>query len=265
MNMETVTSADGTSIAYERTGSGPPLVLVHGSTADHTRWEPILSTLQERFTVYALDRRGRGESGDAREYAIEREIEDIAAVVDSIDEPVVLLGHSYGGICALEAALRTDNVERLVLYEPPLPVGDHDPDSEPVLVEMESLIDDGEREEALVRFLRDIAGVPPTELDALRSAPNWLDRVKAVHTVLREERARKTYVFEGSRFSQLTTPTLLLLGSETAALHRDATAALDDALPDSHVVVLEGQAHAAMNTAPELFADELLAFIYGSN
>lgn len=263
--METVASSDGTSIAYERTGSGSPLVLVHGSTADHTRWEPILSALAEHFTVYAMDRRGRGESGDVQEYAIEREIEDVVAVVDSVDEPVTLLGHSYGGICALEAASRTDNVERLILYEPPLPVGDDDPDSEPVLVEMKSLIEDGDREEALVRFLRDIAGVPPAELDALRSASNWPDRVEAVSTVLREERARKAYAFDRARVSELTTPTLLLLGDETAPLHRDATVTLDDALPESRVVVLEGQAHAAMNTAPELFVDEVLAFIRESS
>ena len=261
--LETVTSADGTPIAYERTGDGPPLVLVHGTTADHTRWEPVRPAFDEHFTVYAMDRRGRGESGDATEYDIEREVEDVVAVVESVEKPVALLGHSYGGLCSLEAALRTDDVERLVLYEPPLPVGDADRDTEPMLAEMERLIEDGERDEALVLFLGDVAGMPPAELDALRSAPNWPARVEAVHTVLREERARKAYAFESAKFADLTTPTLLLLGGDTAPLHRAATEALDETLPNSRVVVLPGQAHAAMNTAPELFADEVLAFLEG--
>ena len=101
--IETVTSADGTSIAYERGGRGPPLVLVHGTTADHTRWDPLRPDFEEHFTVYAIDRRGRGGSGDAAHYELEREFEDVATVVESIDEPVNLLGHSHGALCSLEA------------------------------------------------------------------------------------------------------------------------------------------------------------------
>lgn len=260
-NLQTVTSADGTEIAYERTGNGPSLVLVHGTTADHTRWEPVRPAFDERYTVYAMDRRGRGESGDADEYDLAREVEDVVAVVDSIDGPVALLGHSYGGLCSLEAALRADDVERLVLYEPPLPVGDPDRDTEPILDEMESLIEADEREDALVLFLGDVAGMPPAELEALRSAPNWPARVEAVHTVVREERARKAYEFDRGRFEALGTPTLLLLGGESAPLFGNATEALDAALPNAQVVVLPGQAHAAMNTAPELFVEEVLAFL----
>lgn len=94
--METVTSADGTKIAFERTGSGPPLVLVHGATRDHRVWElsDVRPSLAEDTTVYAVDRRGRGGSGDTKEYELEREFEDMAAVVESIDEPATLLGHS---------------------------------------------------------------------------------------------------------------------------------------------------------------------------
>lgn len=158
--MKTVTSADKTPIAFEQSGDGSPLVLVHGTTADHTRWTPVLPALEEHFTVYAMDRRGRGESGDADEYELEREFEDVAAVVESIDEPVVLFGHSYGALCSLEAALRTDNLHKLILYEPPLPVSDHDPDTEDVLDQMTALVDDGENEQALVRFFSEIARVP---------------------------------------------------------------------------------------------------------
>ena len=103
-SMETVTTRDGTPIAYERGGDGPPLVLVHGTTADHSTWEHVLPELQQHFTIYAIDRRGRGESGggDGSAYDIEREFEDVVAVIDSIGVTVGLLEHSYGAICALE-------------------------------------------------------------------------------------------------------------------------------------------------------------------
>ena len=126
--METVTSRDGTPIAYERSDEGPPLILMHGMASTHLTWAFVLPELQEHFTVYAMDRRGRGESGvgGGTDYSMEREVEDVVAVIDSTDGPVDLLGHSYGAILALEVALRrTDRVRRLVLYEGriPLPEG----------------------------------------------------------------------------------------------------------------------------------------------
>jgi pimeloyl-ACP methyl ester carboxylesterase len=101
-----VRSMDGTQLAVWRSGSGPPLVAVHGTTADHTRWASVAARLGERFTLHAMDRRGRGRSGDVAPYSIQREAEDVAAVVRSAGERVVLLGHSYGGLCCLEAALQ---------------------------------------------------------------------------------------------------------------------------------------------------------------
>src|SRR5258706_7310361 len=94
--MSFIASTDGTNIAHWRTGVGVPLLLVHGTTADHTRWTSVLPDLENEFTVYTVDRRGRGESGDTTPYAIEREIEDIASVIGSIEGPVNILGHSYG-------------------------------------------------------------------------------------------------------------------------------------------------------------------------
>lgn len=120
--MEKIASKDGTPIACWRTGEGLPLVLVHGGISDHTYWDPILPELEQRFAVYTIDRRGFGQSGDYSDsYAIEREYEDVAAVVDSIGEPMNLLGHSYGAICSLEAArLTPHHVEKLILYGPPI-------------------------------------------------------------------------------------------------------------------------------------------------
>ena len=123
--MPTVKSADATPIAYSRTGNGLPLVLVHGISADASRWAPVMPALEERYTVFAMDRRGRGESSDGAAYGLEREFDDVAALVDaaaaSAAAPVSLLGHSYGGLCALYATLRTPRVNKLVVYEPVSP------------------------------------------------------------------------------------------------------------------------------------------------
>ena len=113
----TITSADGTPIAVQKRGAGPPLVLVHGTTSNHLSFRFVEPLLGKHLTVYALDRRGRGESGDAPEYAIEREFEDLAAVVDSRGKPSNLLGHSYGALVPGAAPLAR-NIRRLVLYEP---------------------------------------------------------------------------------------------------------------------------------------------------
>jgi pimeloyl-ACP methyl ester carboxylesterase len=161
-----VKSKDGTPIAWFESGSGPALVLVHGTTADHARWTPVLEDLEARFTVHAMDRRGRGASGDGPTYAIEREHEDVAAVVDAIaertSEPVFLLGHSYGALCSLEAALLTTNVRKLVLYEPPIPAGL--PLYEPELLErLDEMLSAGRMEDVVLTFFREVPRIPAAD------------------------------------------------------------------------------------------------------
>jgi len=157
-NMEYVIAPDGMRIAYWRTGDGPPLVLVHGTADDHTIWSALLPILAKRFTVHALDRRGRGGSGayDPATYAIEDEFADVAAVVDAIGEPAHLLGHSYGALCALEGALRTDNLMKLVLYEPPMIIGEPFVPPEAV-ARLEALLAAGHQEGVLLMFVREFA------------------------------------------------------------------------------------------------------------
>ncbi len=263
--METVTSADGTAIAFHRTGSGPPLVLVHGNGDVHEFWDLAGTRLAfaEHCTVYAVERRGRGESGDAAAYELEREAEDVATVVDAIDEPVTLLGHSGGAIYSLEAALRTDNLRNLILSEPPIAVADHELDVEG-LAEMKRLLDDGENERALVVFLREVAGISRAEIDELRSAPIWPDMVRAAHTLPRESRAIAEYEFDATRFADVTTPTLVLSGGESPQFFKDAAGAVDEALPNSRTTIFDGLAHEPMNTAPDRFVDEVLTFAYDS-
>ena len=248
-----VTSTDGTRIGFVQSGDGPPLVLVHGTSAGHKRWAPVLAAFEERFTVYAMDRRGRGLSGDAEPYALEREYEDVAAVVDSIGGPVDLLGHSYGALCAMEAALLTSNVRRLVLYESPVPTSDDPLYPEGMRERLDRMLERGEREEVLLTFFREVVGLSDAEMDAARADPSWQERLTAAHTVTREF-ADADYVLDATRFGGMTAPTLLLSGGESPPIMKAATEAVHRALPNSRIVTMEGQAHIANLTAPALFS-----------
>lgn len=258
--METVTSRDGTPIAYWRSGSGPPLLLVHGTSADHRRWAPITPRFGEHFAVYTIDRRGRGGSGDAIEYGILREAEDVAAVVAALGAPVDVLGHSYGGLCSLEAALLTDQVRRLVLYEPPIPAGV--PTSPPGMLDrFRDLVNDGEFEAALELFFREVVRMPEHEFTLYRQLPMWQERIRLVPTILREQLAEEAYRFDATRFADLHVPTLFLLGGDSPPLFRQATEIADAALPASRIVIMPGQQHIAMDTAPDVFVGEVIRFL----
>jgi len=263
--METVTSRDGTAIAYERTGEGPPLVLVHGMTADHSTWQLVMPDLSEHFTVYAMVRRGRGESGDGADYSLEREFEDVVALIDSIGGTVDLLGHSHGAILALEAALRhTDRVRRLVLYEGGFAVPEgtewYPPEA---LDRVRSRLEVGDKEGALTTFYGDIVMMTPEQIELLRSQPIWPSRVAMAPTIPHELQAEAGYVadFDPARLRGLGVPTLIMVGGDSPAGQKTAAEALEAALPDGRVVVLPGQGHIAHRMAPELFAREVVRFL----
>ena len=259
-----VTSADGTQIAFEKTGEGPPLVLLPaGGGNDHTRWElgGVRKAFAGQFTTYAVDTRGLGQSGDAADYNLDREFEDVAAVVNSVKEPVNLLGHSFGALLALNAALLTDNLRTLILYEPPIKVGEHELYSKEVLGELEQLLEKGEKEKFLATFLQDVGGASTAEIDMLHKAPNWQSRVDAAHVILRGLQAVGNYRFEANRFAEVKTPTLLLTGSESPPLLKNATEAVHQALPNSRIVTFEGHGHVATLTATDRFIEEVISFI----
>jgi pimeloyl-ACP methyl ester carboxylesterase len=256
--LERVRSADGTSIAVWRSGHGAPLVLVHGIAADHARWRPVVPALSERFTVLAIDRRGRGASADAAAYAAAREAEDVAAVVEAAGPGARVLGHSYGGNLALEAARLTGAVDRLVLYEAPLgflrtPAA--------VAAQLAALERRGALDELLELFFTEVAGLPPEQVALLRSLPAWPARLAAAPTIPREERANRAYVFAPERFAGLAVPTLLLLGGDSPPPFAAAAAALQAALPDCRTAVMPGQRHAAMDTGTDAFLGAVLPFL----
>jgi pimeloyl-ACP methyl ester carboxylesterase len=253
-----VLSEDGTPIAVWQSGEGPPLVLIHGAAADHNRWAPVLPALEERFTVFALDRRGRGGSGDGTDYALEREYEDVVAVVEAAGEGVNVLGHSYGGICALEAALLTDRIRKLVLYEPPMGFLKSPPH---VVERLQTLLEEGRRDELLGYFMQEVAGLPPDQVELMRSLPAWEARLDAADTIPREERASREYVFDPGRFGGLEVPTVYLQGGDSNEPFKAAGEALRAALPDCRGAVMPGQRHAAMDTGTDLFATQVLTFL----
>jgi pimeloyl-ACP methyl ester carboxylesterase len=260
--MHTVTSRDGTPIALWRSGTGPPLLLVHGTVSDHaTVWHLVLPALERHFTVYAMDRRGRGGSGDTPPYDLQREAEDVAAVVDSIGEPVNVLGHSYGGLCAIEAALLTGNVRRLIIYEG---VTLHGTNAvRPGVVDrLEARLQAGDMEGMLTAFLHEVAGASPEEIELLRSQREaWAVRMQNAPTIPRELRALEVYTFAPDAFSNLQIATLLLVGEESPPHELENARGVAEALPDARVVVLPGQQHIAMHTAPELFVGEVVRFL----
>jgi pimeloyl-ACP methyl ester carboxylesterase len=263
MPQESVASKDGTPIAYWRGGEGPSLVLVHGTAADHGRWSPVLPTFEERFAVCAVDRRGRGGSEDSEDYAIEREFEDVAAVVDSLGEPAVLLGHSYGALVALEAALLTRNVHKLVLYDPGIEVEGEVVSPPELIGRLDALLEVGDRDGVVSTTMREVAGLAPETVEYMRSQPAWQARVEAAHTIPREMRAVKAYRLDPQRFGDLRVPTLVLSGGDSPAALRKAGEAVEEALPDSRLVVMEGQGHAAMDTGTDLFTTEVIRFVEG--
>ena len=255
----TVNSNDGTRIGVECTGTGPTLLFVHGGVGDRTRWTPMFPLLASRFTVCAMDRRGRGASGDSAQYSLLKEAEDVAAVVNSRSGPVFLFGHSYGGVAALEATFLTNRIARLMLYEPPL----HEPvdNNSAVVAKMEAVIEKGDLERAFVMFQTEIVKQSPEEIARMKARPTWTRLVGTIAVQPRQMRALSAYRFDASRMKSVTMPTLLLIGEDTASPYaRQSISALRESLPNPTIVVLEHQEHNAMDGGREVLANAIINF-----
>ncbi|CAN5648423.1 alpha/beta hydrolase [soil metagenome] len=262
-----VTSLDGAEIAIWTTGKGPPLVVVHGTPADHTRWQPLLPYLEPHVTVHAMDRRGRGASSDGPDYDLPREFEDVAAVVDTVAEAtrskVDVYGHSHGGFCAFGAATRTPNIRKLVLYEG-WPVPDPTVFALPAQVEarMDALLAEGDRAAVVETVFRHFELMTEEDLAAFRAAPSWPGRVAAAHTITRDIRAEARTALDAALATKITMPVLLLVGEESSDPAKVSVEAVASALPDARITVLIGQEHIADVLAPEMFAAHFLAFLH---
>jgi pimeloyl-ACP methyl ester carboxylesterase len=260
-----VVSRDGTQIGCFSSGNGPPLLLIHGSLGDHSRWDVLRPYLEPHFTVHAMDRRGRGASGDAPDYSIEREYEDVAAVIDDIarssETLVDVYCSSYGGLCLFGALPLTSSIRRLALYEA-WPAVDPELLSEPesTIQQLENLLAQGKRDEALEFAYREGLQLNDEQVATLRSQPSWPARVAAAHTIPREARAFRETRFDPEQANKIVVPTLLVIGSESPVWGPQAEI-VSKAIPESRIAVLDGQGHTADLFAPELVSEKLFGFL----
>jgi pimeloyl-ACP methyl ester carboxylesterase len=250
-----IRAPDGTRIAVFRSGAaaGPPLILVHGTTADHTTFRVLGPRLADTFALFAVDRRGRGASGDTLPYAIEREFEDVAAVAEAVAgrsgvAAVDVFGHSYGGRCALGAALRTPAVRRVICYEgAPTPPGvSYHPAG--LDEELAALLATGAFETLLATFMRRVVGMSDDDLARFRADPVWPLRVAAAPTIVRELAAERDPAASLAALGEVRQPVLQILGGASLPAFREATDALDARLDDGRVVEIPGAKHAAHHT-----------------
>jgi pimeloyl-ACP methyl ester carboxylesterase len=252
-----VRSKDGTPIAVECGGSGPDLLIVHGGTGDRTRWTPMFPLLEQAFTVCAMDRRAHGGSGDRAPYSLAKEAQDVVAVVEARPGPVTVLGHSFGGVVAYEAAFLSPRIMGLLLYEPPVRV---DPRAD-ALARMDILIKAGDREAATITFMREVVLVSPEEIEAMRVRPSWRLLVGSIESSIRQHRALAGNEWDPDRAKSMQVRTLLLIGGRTQSQDlRLSVQSLADALPNAKVLVLEGQEHNAMDTDREHLAAAIRDF-----
>ena len=262
--MEKVTSKDGTPIAYDRSGEGPAVILVAGALGvrSHPMFTELAERLSKRFTVYNYDRRGRSDSGDNPPYAVEREIEDIEALIDEAGGSAYLYGLSSGAALALEAANKLPNkVKKLALYEPPFIVDDtHPPIPEDYIEQLDKMVAEGRWGDAVALFMK-VVGVPEEFISQMRVEPWWPEMEKVAHTlaydgaVMRDNSAGKP--LRPNQWNSATMPTLVIVGGASEAFFQNGTRALVDNLPNARHHTLEGQTH---EVSSEALAPALLEF-----
>ncbi|MDS0277723.1 alpha/beta hydrolase [Halomicroarcula sp. S1AR25-4] len=249
--MRSIQSTDQTTIAYERSGDGQPVVLIHGTTGTHQTWDRFRSHLPDGYGAVAPDRRGRGASGDGDEYALDREVADIVALVESFGETPVLFGHSFGGLCALEAARQTD-VDRLILYEPAILVGDDRADAD-LASELRGRLDAGDRAGVIEAFfMENSATDDPTGLPIEERTP-------LAETVVRESAAVEQYELPDT--IAVDAPTLLITGTRGPSHLRNSIRAVADVVETAQLVELDGLGHVGIWNAPERIGDVVESFL----
>jgi pimeloyl-ACP methyl ester carboxylesterase len=257
MDVLEVSSPDGTRIGCEVVGDGPPLLAIHGTTADRQRWAAVRDELAARFRLHLMDRRGRGLSAaeGPGEYALEREADDVRAVVAAIGAPTLVLAHSYGATCALAAATDCPGMARLLAYEPAFGTDAGDVLPAEALPEAEAALARGDRDAALEVFFRRAQLQGDAAIAAMRQTALWQARLAAVHTLPREGRAANAYRPRG--LAAIAPSLRLLLGTESPPNLEASTRAAHAAAPGSELRELPGHAHAAMDGDPALFVAEV--------
>jgi pimeloyl-ACP methyl ester carboxylesterase len=255
----TVTSSDGTSIAYERAGAGPALILVDaaGHYRDFTSFGGLIGLLAADFTVYHYDRRGRGGSTDTAPFAVEREVEDLAALIDRAGGSAFLYGYSSGALLALHAVAGGLAVPRLALLEPPLEMDQDRSAQAAFTAELTKLVDSGRREEAVEYFLTGI-GVPEEVIAGMRGSPSWTAMVAAAHTLFYDSELSEATSLE--LLASVSAPTLVLDSEASGDDLTGMAATVATSLPNGRRRSLPGEWHGVPD---EILAPALTEFFTG--
>lgn len=256
--MRTTFSADGTKIAFDQTGEGPPVILVVGAFNDRSTGAPLAQALESRFTVLNYDRRGRGRSGDTQPYSVEREVEDLDALIHEAGGAAHVFGYSSGGTLALEAAARGLNITKLALYEAPFMVGDDVPrPPNDIATQLAKLVSSGRRGDAVELFQTKLVGIPEQVVAQLRHAPFRPALEATAHTLVYEATIVGDLELPTAQLRSIQAPTLVVYGCESPAFMGNGAKALAAALPDGRVRALDGQTH---DIVPAALAPVLLEF-----
>jgi pimeloyl-ACP methyl ester carboxylesterase/quercetin dioxygenase-like cupin family protein len=246
---------DGVRIAVDITGAGRPLVIVHGSLSSSADWARVAAELGGAFTIYRMDRRGHGQSDDGADYAFDREVEDVAAVMHLAGKDAVLFGHSFGGALALEYATTTPPAA-LVVYEPGVRL--HDLIGGDGIAPVEAALRAGNPDLALELGMLNFNGDSPDAVAAARASAGWAPLVSAVGTWPREIRGLDQMDISDEHLGTISSPTIALRGTSSPEWLKLTTARVADILPTGRLLDLPGQGHVAMATAPRLLADIII-------
>ena len=264
--VRTVKSKDGTAIAFEKSGSGPVVILVSGALSDRRGGAGLAAQLARHFTVINYDRRGRGDSGDTPPYAVAREVEDIEALIDHAGGSAHLFGASSGAALALEAASRLPGkVKRAALFEPPFVSDDsRAPMPADLATRLEGMLASGRRGDAVDYFMTNAVLVPPEVVAQMRGSPMWPAAEKLAHTLPYDMAVMGDTLFgkplPADRWKSARMPVLVLDGGKSGAWLRNSARSLSEVLPGAKLRTLEGQDHSAPSMAPQVLAPVLIDF-----
>jgi pimeloyl-ACP methyl ester carboxylesterase len=258
--MKKITSKDGTSIAFDQSGQGPALILVGGALGvrSHPMFTQLVELLAPHFTVFNYDRRGRGDSGDTPPYAVEREVEDIEALIDEAGRSAFVYGISSGAVLALEAASRLPaKVEKLALYEPPFILNDSRPPLPgDYVAQLNEAVAAGRRGEAVEIFMTKAILLPDEYLAPMREDPSWAEMEAVAHTIaydgmiMGDTMSGKPLSSEKKQqWASASMPMLVMVGGNSEAFFHGAAQALINILPQAQHRILPGQDHAVTSEA----------------
>ncbi len=260
--MKQVISQDGTAIAYDQIGHGPAVIVVGGVLGDRSQQAPLAALLSEHFSVFNYDRRGHGESGDTPPYTVEREVEDLDALLDEAGGQAAVYGTSVCAILALEAAARglAPKIAKLALWEPPYIVDDSGPRVPHYREQLTSLLREGRRGDMVELFFTKAIGLPVEVVAQMRRSPFWPSQEALAHTLIYDATLRGDFSLPTEMVATVSVPTLVIDGGETPWMSHGAQA-VADTLPHAQRRTLTGQPH---NVDPEALAPVLVEFFKGS-